>query len=61
MWKRKIKKGMSKRASLIEEYNVCTHANACSDEELAEMTDLMLKRDNYNLGMWLRVVLSREH
>lgn len=52
---------MSKRASLIEEYNVCTHANACSDEELAEMTDLMLKRDNYNLGMWLRVVLSREH
>lgn len=61
MWKREIKKGINKRVSMAKEHNVCTNANECSDEGLAEMTDLMLERDGYNSRMWLRVMLSREH
>ena len=48
-------------ASMAEEYSVCTNVNACSDEDLAEMTDLLLEQDEYNARMWLRVVLGWEH
>lgn len=47
-------------ASMAEEYSVCTNVNACSDEDLAEMTDLLLEQDEYNARMWLRVVLAWE-
>jgi len=47
-------------ASMAEEYSVCTNVNACSDEDLAEMTDLLLEQDEYNSRMWLRVVLALE-
>jgi hypothetical protein len=47
-------------ASMAEEYSVCTNVNACSDEDLAEMTDLLLEQDEYNSRMWLRVVLGWE-
>ncbi len=45
-------------ASMAEEYSVCTNVNACSDEDLAEMTELLLEQDEYNSRMWLRVVLG---
>ena len=48
-------------ASMAEEYSVCTNVNACSEEDLAEMTDLLLEQDQYNSRMWLRVVLAWEH
>ena len=48
-------------ASMAEEYSVCTNVNACSDEDLAEMTELLLEQDEYNSRMWLRVVLGWEH
>jgi hypothetical protein len=48
-------------ASMAEEYSVCTNVNACSDDDLADMTDLLLEQDNYNSRMWLRVVLGWEH
>jgi len=48
-------------ASMAEEYSVCTSVNACSDEELAEMADLLLEQDEYNSRVWLRVVLGWEH
>jgi hypothetical protein len=47
-------------ASIAEEYSVCTNVNACSDEDLAEMTDVLLEQDEYNSRMWLRVVLGWE-
>ena len=47
-------------ASMAEEYSVCTNVNACSDEDLAEMADLLLEQDEYNSRMWLRVVLAWE-
>ena len=47
-------------ASMAEEYSVCTNINACSDEDLAEMTELLLEQDEYNSRMWLRVVLGWE-
>lgn len=47
-------------ASMAEEYSVCTNVNACSDEDLAEMADLLLEQDEYNSRMWLRVVLGWE-
>ena len=47
-------------ASMAEEYSVCTNVNACSDDDLAEMTDLLLEQDEYNSRMWLRVVLGWE-
>ncbi len=47
-------------ASMAEEYSVCTNVNACSDEDLAEMTDLLLEQDEYNSRIWLRVVLGWE-
>ena len=47
-------------ASMAEEYSVCTNVNACSDDALAEMTDLLLEQDEYNSRMWLRVVLGWE-
>lgn len=47
-------------ASMAEEYSVCTNVNACSDDDLAEMTDLLLQQDEYNSRMWLRVVLGWE-
>ena len=47
-------------ASMAEEYSVCTNINACSDDDLAEMTDLLLEQDEYNSRMWLRVVLGWE-
>ena len=48
-------------ASMAEEYSVCANVNACSDEELAEMADLLLEQDEYNSRMWMRVVLGWEH
>lgn len=48
-------------ASMAEEYSVCTNVNACSDDDLAEMTDLLLEQGEYNSRMWLRVVLGWEH
>ena len=48
-------------ASMAEEYSVCTNVNACSGEDLAEMTDLLLEQDEYNSRMWLRVVLGWGH
>ena len=48
-------------ASMAEEYSVCTNVNACSDDDLAEMTDLPLEQDEYNSRIWLRVVLGWEH
>ncbi len=48
-------------ASMAEEYSVCTNVNACSDDDLGEMTDLLLEQDEYNSRMWLRVVLGWEH
>ncbi len=48
-------------ASMAEEYSVCTNVNACSDDDLAAMTDLLLEQDEYNSRMWLRVVLGWEH
>ena len=48
-------------ASMAEEYSVCTNVNACSDDDLAEMTNLLLEQDEYNSRMWLRVVLGWEH
>ena len=47
-------------ASMAEEYSVCTNVNACSDDDLREMTDLLLQQDEYNARMWLRVVLGWE-
>ena len=47
-------------ASMAEEYSVCTNVNACSDDDLAEMTDLLLEQDEYNSRMWLSVVLGWE-
>ena len=47
-------------ASMAEEYSVCTNVNACSEEDLATMTDLLLEQDEYNSRMWLRVVLGWE-
>ena len=47
-------------ASMAEEYSVCTNVNACSDEDLTEMTEMLLQRDEYNSRMWLRVVLGWE-
>ena len=47
-------------ASMAEEYSVCTNVNACSDDDLSEMTDLLLEQDEYNSRMWLRVVLGWE-
>ena len=47
-------------ASMAEEYSVCTNVNACSDDDLREMTDLLLEQDEYNSRMWLRVVLGWE-
>ena len=47
-------------ASMAEEYSVCTNVNACSDEDLSEMTELLLQQDEYNSTMWLRVVLGWE-
>jgi hypothetical protein len=47
-------------ASMAEEYSVCTNVNACSDDDLAEMTELLLQQDEYNSRMWLRVVLGWE-
>ena len=47
-------------ASMAEEYSVCTNVNACSDDDLAEMTDLLLEQDEYSSRMWLRVVLGWE-
>ena len=32
-------------ASTAEEYSVCTNVNACSDDDLREMTDLLLEQD----------------
>ena len=46
--------------SMAEEYSVCTNVNACSDDDLAEMTELLLEQDDYNSRMWLRVVLGWE-
>lgn len=48
-------------ASMAEEYSVCTNVNACSDEDLAEMTDLLLEQNEYNSRMWLRVALGWGH
>ena len=48
-------------ASMAEEYSVCANVNACSDEELTEMADLLLEQGEYNSRMWLRVVLGWEH
>ena len=48
-------------ASTAEEYSVCTNVNACSDDDLREMTDLLLEQDEYNSRMWLRVVLGWEN
>ena len=45
-------------ASMAEEYSVCTNVNACSDEDLAEMADILLEQDEYNSRIWLRVVLA---
>jgi hypothetical protein len=47
-------------ASMAEEYSVCTNVNACSDDDLSEMTDLLLEQDEYNSRMWLRVLLGWE-
>ncbi|MDV7201128.1 hypothetical protein RYZ18_07315 [Roseovarius sp. 10] len=47
-------------SSMAEEYSVCTNVNACSDEDLAKMTDLLLEQDEYNSRMWLRVILGWE-
>ena len=47
-------------ASMAEEYSVCTNVNACSDDDLSEMTDLLLEQDEYNSRMWLRLVLGWE-
>jgi len=47
-------------ASMAEEYSVCTNVKACSEEDLATMTDLLLEQDEYNSRMWLRVVLAWE-
>ena len=47
-------------ASMAEEYSFCTNVNACSDDDLAEMTDLLLEQDEYNSRMLLRVVLGWE-
>lgn len=47
-------------ASLAEEYSVCTNVNACSDDDLREMTNLLLEQDEYNSKIWLRVVLGWE-
>ena len=47
-------------ASMAEEYSVCTNVNACSDDDLREMTDLLLQQDESNSRMWLRVVLGWE-
>ena len=47
-------------ASMAEEYSVCTNVNACSDEDLAEMTELLLEQGEYNSRMWLKVVLGWE-
>ena len=48
-------------ASMAEEYSVCTNVNACSDEDLAEMTELLLEQDEYSSRAWLRVVLGWAH
>lgn len=48
-------------ASMAEEYSVCTNVNACSNDDLAEMTDLLLEQDEYNSRMWLRLALGWEH
>ena len=48
-------------ASMAEEYSVCTNVNACSEEDLAEMADILLEQDEYNSRVWLRVVLGWEH
>ncbi len=47
-------------ASMAEEYSVCTNVNACSDADLAEMTDLLLEHGDYSSRMWLRIVLGWE-
>ena len=46
------------RASMAEEYSVCTNVNACSDEDLAEMTDLLLEQDEYVLLKYYIVRLA---
>ncbi|WP_340301745.1 hypothetical protein [Roseobacter sp. HKCCD5988] len=38
-------------ASMAEEYSVCTNVNECSDDDLTEMTDLLLEQDEYNSRM----------
>ena len=48
-------------ASMAEEYSVCTNVNACSDDDLAKMTHLLLEQDEYNSRMWLRVMLGLGH
>ena len=35
-------------ASMAEEYSVCTNVNACSDEDLAEMTELLINTGSAN-------------
>ena len=48
-------------ASMAEEYSVCSNVNACSDDDLSEMTELLLQQDEYNSRIWLRVMLGWEH
>lgn len=48
-------------ASMAEEYSVCANVNACSDDDLAKMTELLLEQDEYHSSMWLRFGLGWEH
>lgn len=47
-------------ASMAEEYSVCTNVNACSDEDLNEMIDLLLEQGEYRSRMWIRFMLAWE-
>lgn len=45
-------------ASIAEEYSICTNVNSCSDDDLAEMADVLVQQGEHRSKVGLSIVLG---
>jgi hypothetical protein len=45
-------------ASIAEEYSICTNVNLCSDDDLAEMADVLVRLGEHRSKVGLSIVLG---
>lgn len=52
------KDGTMLLASIAEEYSICTNVNACTDDDLTKMADILVEYGVYRSKLGLRITLG---